>query len=565
MKVIIYGRVSTFSQDVERQIDELTSYCKSKNYQVVKVFSETISGTKTRKQRKEINHLMEFISNNVGISGVLVWELSRLGRNTLDVLDIINELTLKKIWVYSKKENLYTLDEDGTENATTKLTLTILSGVSTLERETILSRSASGMKKTVSDGNWLGGKFLPYGYRRSEKKLVIDEEESEIIKLIFKLYLEGNGTKKIANELNKRNVPTRYNKSVVNPIIINNIEKSGSDFNWKDGTVYSILTNLTYIGQKVGKGLIQGLKLQSPAIINETEFASVQEKLKTTIKKQPTKFFYLFDKKLKCGICGRSYHPHKRLNNKDNRYVCLSKRYNERCDNFGISIPKLHDAVWSLLRHNPREIENILEKNNNVAALESDIQQLEEAKSSAIEIIEKIERQEKQLLDLLLDEKIDRILYNKRYISLTEEKEKQKEELSECLKELDIKNTQKEKQRQVGHQLRGIKDNKRILKRVINNVIVKIIIYPILKHNLDQRIKTNKQDNFVYIEVYTYVSDTTPLSFIISQRSDLMIIPNQKEYDKETKNLIIGKGIVGEEEEEEVLITRELFHLNSLD
>ena len=228
-------------------------------------------------------------------------------------------------------------------------------------------------------------------------------------------------------------------------------------------------------------------------------------------------------------------------------------------------IPKLHDAVWSLLRHNPREIENILEKNNNAAALESDIQQLEEAKSSAIEIIEKIERQEKQLLDLLLDEKIDRILYNKRYISLTEEKEKQKEELSECLKELDIKNTQKEKQRQVGHQLRGIKDNKRILKRVINNVIVKIIIYPILKHNLDQRIKTNKQDNFVYIEVYTYVSDTTPLSFIISQRSDLMIIPNQKEYDKETKNLVIGKGIVGEEEEEEVLITRELFHLNSLD
>ncbi len=250
MKVIIYGRVSTISQDVERQIEELKTLCQVKNYEIVQVYTETISGIKTRKERKEISKLLEYVSQNKDIKGVLVWELSRLGRNTLDMLDIINQLTLRGIWVYSKKENLSTLDEDGTENPTTKLTMTILSGVSTMERDTILSRSISGVKNTVSNGNWLGGKYLPYGYRRENKKLVIDEDESKVIQMIFSWYLEGKGTKIISNQLNKQKILTRYNKSLTKSIIINDIEKNSEDFKWRDGTVYSILTNPVYIGKK---------------------------------------------------------------------------------------------------------------------------------------------------------------------------------------------------------------------------------------------------------------------------------------------------------------------------
>ena len=62
MKVVIYGRVSTNSQDVERQTEDLKTYCISKGYEIVKVFTETISGTKTRKQRKEMNQLLEYVS-----------------------------------------------------------------------------------------------------------------------------------------------------------------------------------------------------------------------------------------------------------------------------------------------------------------------------------------------------------------------------------------------------------------------------------------------------------------------------------------------------------------------
>ena len=564
MKVLIYGRVSTISQDVTRQIEELSDYCESQNLEVVKIFTETISGTKTRKQRKEINQLLEYVSKNKEIKGILIWELSRLGRNTLDVLNTINELTSRRIWVYSKKENLYTLNQDGTEDPTTKLTLTILSGVSTLERETTVSRSISGLRKTVMDGNWVGGKFLPYGYKRQDKKLIIDEEESEVIKLIFKLYLEGNGTKKISNELNKLKISTRYNKSV-SSVIINDIEKKGVDFTWKDGTVYSILTNPVYIGNKIGKGTIEGLKIFSPRIISDEDFKLVQTKLKNSTTKHKTKFFYLFDKILKCGVCGRNYHPHKRLSNKDNRYICLSKRYGESCNNYGISIPKMNDGVWSLLRHDKNELRNILKFNSTKEELEKEISDLSLEIKSLIKEKNKIERKEKQLVELLLEEQIDREIYNKKYLSLSKDKEIINKNLIETESLLKTKKKYKSKQDNLSSQLRGIKDDKRLLKRTINNIVDKIVIHPILEHNLN--IKINKQDKFVYVEVFTFINDKFPLVFIISQRSNKIIFPKLGEYDTSTNKLEIGrldKSFEGEEEEKELNI-RELFHLKSLD
>lgn len=571
MKVIIYGRVSTISQDVERQIEELKTFCHAKNYEVVQIYTETISGVKTRKERKEISKLLEYISQNKDIRGVLVWELSRLGRNTLDVLEIIETLTSEGIWVYAKKENLYTLNQDGSENPTTKLTLTILSGVATLERETTLSRSISGLKNALSNGNWLGGKFLPYGYKRENKKLIIDEEESEIIRMIFSLYLEGNGTKRIANQLNKLKILTRYNKSVTKPILINEIEKKGEDFKWRDGTIYSILTNPVYIGKKIGKGQVDGLTIQSPPIISEIDFRNVQYKLKHTIKKSTTKFFYLFDNVLKCGICKKSYYPHKRLSNKDNRYVCLSKRYNEVCDNYGIGITKMNNAVWSLLRNNHQELSNIIKLNSNKAELENEILNVEETKTQLSKTIENIEKKERKLVELFMEENIDKEIYNKSYLTLRNEKENAISKYNDCVEELELKKTHLKKNNNIGVQLRGIKDDKRLLKRTITNVISKIYVYPIFTHNLEsfsgKEFKTNKQDKFVYIEVFTYLNDKIPLSFIISQRTEYIIYSQLHEFDKTLYSLEIGKreeNAIGEEEEPE-FIYKNLFHLKSMD
>jgi site-specific DNA recombinase len=566
MKVIIYARVSTHSQDVERQIDELKEFCNYSKYEIVNVFTETVSGIKSRKERKQISKLLEYVENHPEVNGVLVWELSRLGRKTHDILDIINELTSKKIWIYSKKENLFSLNPDGTENPTSNLLMGILSSVSTLERETIVSRSVSGLRNTVMKGNYVGGAFLPYGYKREEKKLVIDDEESEIIKKIFRLYLEGNGTTLICNELNRSKVPTRYNKTVKGSITINKRVVNGTDFKWREGTVYSILTNTIYTGTKDGKKNIEGIKLIAPRIITDEVFSSVQSKLKSVQKTKTSKFFYLFDKMIKCGVCGRSYHPHKRLNNKDNRYICLSKRYQEGCSNFGIGIPKMNDGIWSVLRNNKDEIENILEFNNQSIDIENDIKKLEENINGLKKDLNRIERHEKKILELFLEDNISKELYLKNFNDIKEEQNKNENELNDCLLELETKRQFKKKQSNVNNQLRGIKDSKRILKKTIKNVVSEIIIYPIENHNLSEYLKNNKQDKFVFIELFTFLNQNKPLCFVISQRSQYIITPESSEYNKVTKSLFIG-GELGEEEEVEAgeINLKKLFHLVSMD
>lgn len=567
MKVIIYGRVSTHTQDVERQVEELKAYCNFNNYEVVEEFTETVSGVKSRKERHQMSRLLEYVETNPEVKGVLVWELSRLGRKTHDILDIINQLTEKKIWVYSKKENLISLNPDGSENPTSNLLLAILSSVSTLERETIVSRSVSGLRNTVVKGNWVGGVFLPYGYKREEKKLIIDEEEAEVVKRIFNLYLDGKGTTLICNVLNKEKIKTRYNKTVKGSIIINKREINGTDFKWREGTIYSILTNPIYTGSKLGTRSIEGIKLVSPKIISDEVFASVQSKLKSVQKTKTAKFFYLFDKMIKCGVCGRSYHPHKRTNNKDNRYICLSKRYKEECSNTGIGIPKLNDGVWSMLRNNKDEIENILELNNQTDTIEKDIIQLIESKENLEKELNRLENSEKKLVELYMDDLINKEIYLKRFNSIKTEKLKCENELNDCLLELENKRKYKEKQSNINILIRSIKDNKRTLKKTIKNVVSEIKIYPIDLHNLSEYIKFNKQDKFVFIEIFTYLNQTKPLCFVISQRSPYIISPEISEYNKEKRALYIGEisGNKGEEEEQGEINIKKLFHLSSLD
>ena len=164
-RVIIYSRVSTENQDNSTQERELEDYCKVNNYLIVKKISEKVSGTISWEKR-ELNSIF----GEEDFDGVVVWELSRLGRNTNDVLTIIGKLTERKICVHSlKNNNLRTLDENGKEDNMSKLLLTILSSIAELERTTTIERSLSGLTNSIKRGNWTGGKYLPYGYKRIDK------------------------------------------------------------------------------------------------------------------------------------------------------------------------------------------------------------------------------------------------------------------------------------------------------------------------------------------------------------------------------------------------------------
>ena len=93
MKVVLLCRVSTESQDYTRQVNELTDYCDSHKWSIEKVFANKISGAKKASERPEIMEMIDYIQTNQ-IDKVCVLEISRLGRNTIEALSIIQILNV---------------------------------------------------------------------------------------------------------------------------------------------------------------------------------------------------------------------------------------------------------------------------------------------------------------------------------------------------------------------------------------------------------------------------------------------------------------------------------------
>lgn len=168
MKVVILARVSTDKQLYERQVVQMEQYCKSVGWDVAKVFANKVSGTKRNEDRPEIVEMLQYIEENK-IDKVCVLEISRLGRNTLEALKVIELLNEKKICLFIKNYNLETLDAKGNVNPITSLICTILLEISSMERHTIIERMASGRDQYIAKCRKEGIKMgRPSTYRKSD-------------------------------------------------------------------------------------------------------------------------------------------------------------------------------------------------------------------------------------------------------------------------------------------------------------------------------------------------------------------------------------------------------------
>ena len=147
-KVVILGRVSTDQQNYERQVVELTEYCCKVGWEVVETFTNKISGAETIENRTEIMNMIKFIKENE-VSRVVCLEISRLGRNTLEALKVIQILNEHKVSLYIKNYNLETLHPDGSVNPITSLICSILLEIASMERLTIKERMTSGRAQYI--------------------------------------------------------------------------------------------------------------------------------------------------------------------------------------------------------------------------------------------------------------------------------------------------------------------------------------------------------------------------------------------------------------------------------
>ena len=180
MDVVIFGRVSTLIQDYDRQINELTAICTQRGWLVRSVFTEKISGAKKNAERKELSRMIEYIKAQ-HIDKVLVTELSRLGRDTLQGLQVIETLNDMKVSLYIQNYNIETLNEDGKVNAMSQFLITILAEIARMERKTIRERMNSGYKNFREQGGVVGRK---QGYTKSDDQM--KQQYSQEIKLLRK-------------------------------------------------------------------------------------------------------------------------------------------------------------------------------------------------------------------------------------------------------------------------------------------------------------------------------------------------------------------------------------------
>ena len=183
-KVVLFCRVSSSNdrQSYDRQISDLKQLAESSGYDIAGIFAEKVSGAKKNTERKELMKMIDFVNKN-DVDKVLVTELSRLGRDTLQVLQTIEILNHHKISLYIQTYNIETLTPDKEINPMSQFLVTVLAEIARMERRTIQNRLTSGYKNFLSNDGKVGRKP---GYRKSDDALKI--EYAEEIKMLKKGY-----------------------------------------------------------------------------------------------------------------------------------------------------------------------------------------------------------------------------------------------------------------------------------------------------------------------------------------------------------------------------------------
>ena len=182
MTAIIYARVSstTDRQTTDRQVNDLMQYAAANQLQVVRVFEEKISGAKQNKDRQILQQALEYCKQKK-VDYVLSNELSRIGRNTFNVLETIKFLIDNNINLYLQKERFTLLQDNGKPSPFAAIMVATLSTCAELERENIAFRLQSGRRQFIDKGGKLGRK--EGSYKSIEQK---KEEYAEVLRLLKK-------------------------------------------------------------------------------------------------------------------------------------------------------------------------------------------------------------------------------------------------------------------------------------------------------------------------------------------------------------------------------------------
>ena len=424
-KVAGYARVSTDSEEqvtsYTAQVDYYTQYIKGNpEWDFVKVYTdEGISGTNTKKRDGFNEMIADALAGKISL--ILTKSVSRFARNTVDSLTTIRTLKAHGVEVYFEKENIWTFDSKG------ELLLTIMSSLAQEESRSISENITWGKRKQFADGKV----SLPYkqflGYRKGANGLPeIVPEEAEIVRLIYRMFIDGKTSCYIAKHLTEKGIPTPGKKKA-----------------WQVSTVESILTNKKYKGDarlqkrfttdyltktmKVNEGEVPQYYVENshPAIIDPTEWAIVQgefrrrkEANKRTMCQSP------FSGKVFCGDCGEQFGPKVWHSNSQYRRViwqCNHKfKSKEKCATPHLTEDALKDYTIVALSLLLKDREALFEDGRLIMATLTDHTDIDVELQSITQELEIVAHMIEKHIATNAITALDQLEYAKTYESLTE-------------------------------------------------------------------------------------------------------------------------------------------------
>ena len=180
MTAVIYARVSSSSgrQDTERQVNELRAYANNNNIEVVNTFQDYISGATPNKDRLVLQECLKYCTEeNTKVDCVLMSEVSRLGRDTWEMIELVKFFHDHHMNVYFMRENLFMYNQDGTENPLFSMLFAMFSKFAENERVAIKERLQSGYKNFRAKGGKVGRK---QGSTKTTEQL--EQEYKQVLK-----------------------------------------------------------------------------------------------------------------------------------------------------------------------------------------------------------------------------------------------------------------------------------------------------------------------------------------------------------------------------------------------
>ena len=448
-KVAAYARVSTNTDEqytsYEAQVNYYRKFIQERSdWDYTNVYAdEGISGTNT-KRRTEFNRMItDALEGKIDL--IITKSISRFARNTLDTISFVRRLKDKGIEVYFEKENLWTLDPKS------ELILTIMASIAQEESRSISQNVTWGKRVSFQEGkvSFAYNSFL--GYKKENDKLVIDEDEAVIIKMIYRMFLaEGKTPSGIANHLTSLNIKT----------------PTGKSSKWTKNTVNSILTNEKYKGDALlqkkytinylnhtlvkNTGQITQYYVENnhPTIIDQDMWEQVQIEL-TRRDELGAKYSSsdIFASKLICEDCGGFYGKKKwHSNSKYSRFVYQCNRKfdkgKETCRTPNLMEEdiklKFIEAYNLTMKDKKRIIQDsteMIELLTDTDQLDKDIDNLNDELLVISELLNKIIK-ENSKSSMTQDE------YNKKYLELTNRYERTQEKHNELIKTRDNKKVQ---------------------------------------------------------------------------------------------------------------------------